>query len=384
MAKNSVLDYDNVPDNNTDMGGIGIQGTSAVNNFDNAFRTLMSQLAKWTDGNTIASGTTTDLSTVQGMYVSVSGTSTITSFGTAKAGWMKYLRFTGVATITYNATSMILPGAASITTTAGATAIFVSEGSGNWRCLFYSPSVPAPVAGYISPGFNLANNATDPINDIDFPAGVVASSNASPIIMPHTAATMRLDIAWGVGDGGRFDAAISDNWWHCFIISNGTLVSRGFSASLDPTTQPNYPAGFTHYRRVATFPRIGGTLVAMKQREDHFDYATPIVDRNSTAAQASTLLGLAVPPGLIVQPKFTIVQQQGAAGHVQTQVANAGDAPESTVITTAAGELSAATITGGIFSNTSSQIQFLVAILSGSIASNSFKTKGWIDTRGRA
>ncbi len=66
MAKNSVLDYSNIPDNNTDMGGIGIQGTSAVNNFDNAFRTFMSQIAKWTDGSTIASGATTDLSTVEG------------------------------------------------------------------------------------------------------------------------------------------------------------------------------------------------------------------------------------------------------------------------------------------------------------------------------
>ncbi|MCZ7480565.1 hypothetical protein [Rhizobium rhizogenes] len=127
------------------MGGIGIQGTSAVNNFDNAFRTLMAQIADWTDAFSLASGSTTDLSSVPGMFVTISGNATITSFGTAKAGWLKFLRFSGTPQITYNATSMILPKAASITATAGDTAIFVSEGSGNWRCISYSSEVDATI-----------------------------------------------------------------------------------------------------------------------------------------------------------------------------------------------------------------------------------------------
>ncbi|MBS0257266.1 MAG: hypothetical protein JSR13_06065 [Proteobacteria bacterium] len=140
MAKNSILDYDTTPDNNTDMGGIPIQGTSPVFNFDNAFRTLMSQVAEWTGASSIASGTTTDLSTVKGTYVSVSGASTITSLGTAKAGWIKHVRFTGTPTLTHNATSLILPGGSNISVSAGDTAIFVSEGSGNWRCAEYYSS----------------------------------------------------------------------------------------------------------------------------------------------------------------------------------------------------------------------------------------------------
>lgn len=44
MAKNSLLDYSTTPANNADIAGIGIQGTNAVNNFDDAFRTLMAQM----------------------------------------------------------------------------------------------------------------------------------------------------------------------------------------------------------------------------------------------------------------------------------------------------------------------------------------------------
>lgn len=135
MAKNSVYDWSSTAADNTDIGGISMQGTAAVSNFDNGFRTLMGQVADWTDQDTIASGGTTDLSTVPGMYVSVTGTTTITAFGTLKAGAIKYLKFAGILTLTHNATSLILPWGSNITTAAGDVGVFVSEGSGNWRCI---------------------------------------------------------------------------------------------------------------------------------------------------------------------------------------------------------------------------------------------------------
>lgn len=45
MAKNNIRDWDTTASNNTDIAGIGIQGTNAVSNFDNAFRTIMKQVA---------------------------------------------------------------------------------------------------------------------------------------------------------------------------------------------------------------------------------------------------------------------------------------------------------------------------------------------------
>lgn len=388
MAKNSILDYDTTPDNNTDMGGIGIQGTSAVNNFDNAFRTMMSQIADFTGGSTIASGTTTDLSSVKGQYVTVSGTSTIASFGTAKSGWMKYLRFTGSATLTYNATSMILPGASNITTQAGDFALFVSEGSGNWRCLDYSraATLTRPTQRGSIYGLTLSNNASDTTNDIDFAAGECASTDAVPILMVHSAGTAQLDVAYGTGNGGRFDSAISDGTWHCFVISNGTTVSRGFSQALNPTSQPNYPAGYFAYRRVGAIIRAAGALRQFVQREDHFDYQVPSVERTSTAMQAATLLPLGVPFGIVTQPKLRILQGMNTAGNIQTMIASADKTEAIFANTTLAGEVDSVVISGGgIFTNTSSQIKF--AVISpggGTLIFNSLTTDGWIDTRGRS
>jgi hypothetical protein len=88
-------------------------------------------------GSNIVSATTTDIGAATGNFVDVTGTTTITGFGTVQAGTLRYVRFTGVLTLTYNATSLILPGSANILTAAGDRATFVSLGSGNWLCLEY-------------------------------------------------------------------------------------------------------------------------------------------------------------------------------------------------------------------------------------------------------
>lgn len=45
MAKNNIRDWDTTASNNTDIAGIGIQGTNFPSNFDNAMRTMMKQIA---------------------------------------------------------------------------------------------------------------------------------------------------------------------------------------------------------------------------------------------------------------------------------------------------------------------------------------------------
>jgi microcystin-dependent protein len=83
----------------------------------------------WTD---LASAATTDLSTVTGENIRVTGTVTITSLGTAASGVTKLLRFAASLTITHNATSLICLGNANIITAVGDFAEVRSLGSGNW------------------------------------------------------------------------------------------------------------------------------------------------------------------------------------------------------------------------------------------------------------
>lgn len=89
-------------------------------------------------GADIASAGTTDLGAVTGLMHDITGTTTITSFGTVSAGIWKIIKFEGALTLTHNASSLILPGGVSIKTAVGDVAFMMSEGSGNWRCLAYT------------------------------------------------------------------------------------------------------------------------------------------------------------------------------------------------------------------------------------------------------
>lgn len=86
----------------------------------------------------VASATTCAIGAAASNYVRITGTTTITGLGTVASGVYRDVVFAGTLTLTYNATSLILPTAANITTAAGDTAGFVSDGSGNWRCLYYT------------------------------------------------------------------------------------------------------------------------------------------------------------------------------------------------------------------------------------------------------
>ena len=88
-------------------------------------------------GADIASAGTTNLATATGNRLKVTGTTTITALGTVTAGTEITITFTGALILTHNATSLILPTAANITTVAGDSGIFISLGSGNWKCAVY-------------------------------------------------------------------------------------------------------------------------------------------------------------------------------------------------------------------------------------------------------
>ncbi len=98
-------------------------------------------------GADIASAATADIGAATGNFVHVTGTTTITALGTVQAGTRRIVRFAGVLILTHNATSLILPTAANITTAADDVAVFVSEGAGNWRCVGYQRANGNPLAG---------------------------------------------------------------------------------------------------------------------------------------------------------------------------------------------------------------------------------------------
>lgn len=87
----------------------------------------------------LPSAATVDLGTAPAHVVLITGTATITSFGaSANLSAPIYIgRFSGSLTLTFNAVSLLLPGNASIVTTAGDSFIAQYLGNGNWRVAFY-------------------------------------------------------------------------------------------------------------------------------------------------------------------------------------------------------------------------------------------------------
>lgn len=100
--------------------------------------------------DTLSSATTTDLGSVSSNNIRVTGTTTINSFGASAslANPIYFIQFGGVLQLTYNATSMILPGAANITTAANDSALveFINA-LGYWRMIAYFSAAASGVLG---------------------------------------------------------------------------------------------------------------------------------------------------------------------------------------------------------------------------------------------
>ena len=91
-------------------------------------------------GSSITAASTTDLGTVSGIAVTVTGNTGITDLGTLPSGVppFKFLTFTGTPTLT-NSSGLVLPGAANIPVAAGDTALVIYDaGSGNWTMADYT------------------------------------------------------------------------------------------------------------------------------------------------------------------------------------------------------------------------------------------------------
>jgi hypothetical protein len=110
---------------------------------------MVSKAINEAKGAAVASAGTTDIWTpADGNYVHVTGTTTITSLGTApQAGATRTVIFDGALTLTHNATSLILPGAANITTAAGDAMVVRADTTANMKVISYMKASGLPIVG---------------------------------------------------------------------------------------------------------------------------------------------------------------------------------------------------------------------------------------------
>lgn len=145
--------------------------------------------ALWEQGSDIASAGTIAIG--EGGYFNVTGTTTITDIdpSTDKAGRTFRLKFADALTLTHNATTLILPSGANITTATGDVATFVSEGSDAVRCVDYTKASGQAVVG----------SGTPTVNEY-------TSGTAATWTKPSSASFVLIEL-WGGGGSGAKGAA---------------------------------------------------------------------------------------------------------------------------------------------------------------------------------
>jgi len=164
----------------------------------------------------VASASTTDIGAAATSEVRITGTTTITAFGTSNAGIRRRVRFADALTLTHNGTSLILPGAANITTVADDCADMISLGSGNWLCTNYHR------AGFIYPPIPQSGSGVGQFVSVN----ASASSYALPAggtwvysVVGYEATGLAIGNAGAAGTAGGTT-----------VISNGSISSiRGWA-----------------------------------------------------------------------------------------------------------------------------------------------------------
>lgn len=187
-------------------------------------------------GSNVASATTTDLGASDSDYVTVTGVTTITGLGATTTRNHIWVKFSGILILTHNATSLILPTAANITTVAGDLAEFIRISGSNWQCVKYLRADGTPIQNqFLRTEVTVASaattevpvtsnvvtisgvttitslgttaSATYPIYFIRFSGALILTYHATALILPGSA-----NITTVAGDTATFQYLGSGNW----------------------------------------------------------------------------------------------------------------------------------------------------------------------------
>ncbi len=344
----------------------------------------------------IASASTTDIGAGASHTLNITGTTTITSFGsTASTAYPLYsLVFSGILTLTYNATSLILPGSLSIVTAVGDSAIALYLGSGNWQIISYfrRNGTPLIVGGNLLQNYlaGLTLSTAGSVGTFGIAAGQ-ATDNTNTVTMVLGSAYTKTTASWAVGTGnGALDtgAIAANTWYHVFLIyrSDTGVVDVLFSTS---PASPTLPASYTNFRRIGAMKTDGAShWILFNQQGDNFIWATAIVDSTSVASSTANTITLAsVPSGVVVEALFRFTFTGGNinpailfSALIETDQAPSFGGPATCAVFAGGASTSGGGAAANVRTNTSQQIRQRAVP---SLTTTSVVTYGWNDLRGK-
>ncbi|QOR55474.1 MAG: hypothetical protein ULS35scaffold63_31 [Phage 33_17] len=176
---------------------------------------------------------------------------------------------------------------------------------------------------YLPSLITIANNVSDPNNDIDFSAGNYTLPDGSARIIA-TALTKKLDVNWAAGTNqGGLDTGVKANttWYYCYAIYNPTdkISDFIFSAS---NVSPTLPTGYTQYKKLLGGIRTDGSgnILPFLQAFNTFIFITPLFIFNGSGSISNVTVNNIFPDGVTVEGKITMQIDTGSAGANGLQV----------------------------------------------------------------
>ncbi len=299
------------------------------------------------------------------------------------------LVFSGALTLTYNASSLILPGSGNILTANGDAADALYLGSGNWQILAYYARTGQPVAfnpafiqNYIS-GLTLSTAGSS--GTFGIAVGVATSGN-NLITMLLNSAYTKTTGSWAVGSGnGGLDtgAIAGSTWYHVYLIQRPDtgVVDVLFSLS---ATNPTLPTNYVYARRIGSMKTDGSNhWLAFTQIGSRFIWkVVPAADVNATANAGVQTPTLTAPTGVVVEAML-MISVNGTVGNSFF----VGPRSMTTPTTNTNSNTNLQIPNNGnmgtqfnVLTDTSATIQWIAAVNGNSTIT--IYTIGWIDFRG--
>jgi hypothetical protein len=288
-------------------GGEVIGGTYIEIVYDGAqweLTTSAAQVGGFGPSTVLASATTTDLGTIPSHLVAITGNVTITGFGSSAVTTFPVYRivFTGVLVLTYNASTMLLPGAANITTASSDTCVARYLGGGAWQVTDYTrftgTAVVSPIALAGAQGLVIANNSGTPNTNVDVVADQVVMTNSAGTVSFYASAVNRtINTTVNGADGLDTGSRAANTWYNIFLIANGSSTVGLASLS---ATAPTMPGGYIYLVRVGAMRTDGsGNFYRTRQQGSHAvdtSGAPRSMATGSNAAWTAIATGAYVPP----------------------------------------------------------------------------------------
>lgn len=238
-------------------------------------------------GKAVASAATINLNTATGNRVHITGTTAITAVILTRGP--RTVIFDGILTLTHNATTNNLPGAANITTAAGDRAIYESDGTTVYCVSYIKVSGAAVVAA--SAGFTLGTPVTLSGTSVTF-TGIPAGTKIINICFVGVSAAGNSSMLIRIGDAGGIETTgySSTAIYLTAAAMDATSGTTGFTS-----IAPDGSKVFSGIVTLALENATSFTWVESGVLSDPFSDATMIVGGSKSLSAELTQLSITCP-----------------------------------------------------------------------------------------